>query len=170
MGIITYEFLIGIPPFTSDTAEQVFDNILHQDLEWPEDCTVSGENQKISLTKDDAKDFVERLLQRDPNRRLGMTGGGANDVMAHPFFRGIHWDSLLEQTPVFMPKPDHKEDTFYFDGLNIITRLTSKNVQKITNPWRLIFKHSTRLHPLRLHGGIQNVETFRLSDFVIFPI
>jgi len=35
MGVILYQFLVGIPPFTGDTVEQVFDNIKNRRMEWP---------------------------------------------------------------------------------------------------------------------------------------
>lgn len=28
LGVITYEFLVGIPPFNDDTPEKIFENIL----------------------------------------------------------------------------------------------------------------------------------------------
>ena len=35
LGICLYEFLIGVPPFSDETAELVFENILAGQLEWP---------------------------------------------------------------------------------------------------------------------------------------
>ena len=36
-GVCLYEFMTGIPPFTDETPEKVFDNILNMRMEWPED-------------------------------------------------------------------------------------------------------------------------------------
>jgi len=35
MGVILYEFLVGIPPFNADTREEIFDNIRNLRMEWP---------------------------------------------------------------------------------------------------------------------------------------
>lgn len=31
-----YEFLVGLPPFNADSVEEIFDNIKHLRMEWPE--------------------------------------------------------------------------------------------------------------------------------------
>lgn len=36
LGVITYEFLVGIPPFNDETPEKIFENILTRKIEWPE--------------------------------------------------------------------------------------------------------------------------------------
>ncbi|KAJ2824867.1 rim15, signal transduction response regulator, partial [Coemansia sp. 'formosensis'] len=61
----------------------------------------------------DARDFITRLLCRDPKKRLGYNG--AAEVKAHPIFAGIDWDTLLETQPAFVPQVDDVEDTDYFD-------------------------------------------------------
>ena len=51
-------------------------------------------------------DFLLRLLERSPERRLGADGGG--DVRSHPFIGGtVEWDLLEKQTlvPPFTPDP-----------------------------------------------------------------
>jgi len=35
MGVILYEFLVGIPPFNAETREEIFDNIRGLRMEWP---------------------------------------------------------------------------------------------------------------------------------------
>lgn len=41
----------------------------------------------------EAHDFIEALLNPDPNRRLG--SGGINQVKDHPFFANLNWDTLM---------------------------------------------------------------------------
>ena len=53
LGVITYEFLYGIPPFHDETPEKVFENILSGHVEWHDDY--------IDVS-DAAKDFISRLL------------------------------------------------------------------------------------------------------------
>lgn len=104
LGVITYEFLVGYPPFTDETPEKIFDNILSRRLEWPMDYEIS----------DEAKDFVERLLELDPSKRLGARG--IDEIKNHPFFKGIEWDTLLQQPMEnsFVPKTEDERDTTYY--------------------------------------------------------
>ncbi|KAI7878553.1 hypothetical protein K492DRAFT_149339 [Lichtheimia hyalospora FSU 10163] len=105
LGVICYEFIYGFPPFHAETADKVFENILSRRIEWHEDA--------IDLPAD-TRDFIERLLSVDPEKRLG--SNGAEEVKNHPFFKDIEWDTLLSQSPAFVPNPVNVEDTDYFDA------------------------------------------------------
>ncbi|XP_074642526.1 microtubule-associated serine/threonine-protein kinase 2-like isoform X2 [Tubulanus polymorphus] len=104
MGIILYEFLVGCVPFFGDTPEELFSQVINEEIEWPEEEWVLPE---------DAKDLVTRLLQHNPIDRLGC--GGALEVKLHLFFDGLDWDGLLRQKAEFVPSLDNEEDTSYFD-------------------------------------------------------
>lgn len=43
-----------------------------------------------------ARDLIDRLLQRDPEQRLGAGPLGMRALKAHPWFQAINWDALLE--------------------------------------------------------------------------
>lgn len=104
MGVITYEFLYGIPPFHADTPEKVFERILSGYVEWHEDfIEVSPE----------ARDFMDRLLTLDPLQRLG--ANGADEVKNHPFFGDINWQSVTSSEAAFIPQVTDAESTDYFD-------------------------------------------------------
>ncbi|XWS27521.1 hypothetical protein CRYUN_Cryun26dG0122000 [Craigia yunnanensis] len=46
----------------------------------------------------EAKDLIEKLLVKDPRRRLGCNGG-AQDIKRHPFFDGIKWPLIRHYKP-----------------------------------------------------------------------
>ncbi|GLB33957.1 putative cheY-homologous receiver domain containing protein [Lyophyllum shimeji] len=112
LGVITYEFLYGIPPFHADTPEKVFENILSGHIEWHEDWIDFSE---------EARDFMRSLLTLDPSERLG--ANGADEVKAHPFFDGIEWDKVTTTEAVFIPQVTDPESTDYFDPRGAIPQL-----------------------------------------------
>lgn len=47
-----------------------------------------------------SKDFIMKLLHRDPKKRLGYNKD-ASEIRQHPFFEGINWvDAMNRQLPV----------------------------------------------------------------------
>ncbi|KAK8642446.1 hypothetical protein V6N13_011789 [Hibiscus sabdariffa] len=103
VGIILFELITGIPPFTAEFPEIIFDNILNRKIPWP---SVPSEMSY------EAQDLINRFLIHDPNQRLG--ANGATEVKAHAFFNGVNWDSLALQKAAFVPHPDSADDTSYF--------------------------------------------------------
>jgi len=95
LGVMTFEFLVGIPPFADESAERIFQNILNREMfEWPTEIPVS----------EPAKAFVDKLLELDSNKRMGAKG--SQEVKSHPFFLDITWENVLTQpmTDIFVPK------------------------------------------------------------------
>uniref|UniRef100_A0A670KIF6 non-specific serine/threonine protein kinase n=1 Tax=Podarcis muralis TaxID=64176 RepID=A0A670KIF6_PODMU len=104
MGIILYEFLVGCVPFFGDTPEELFGQVITDDILWPE-----GEEALPA----DAQDLISCLLQTNPLLRLG--AGGAYEVKQHAFFKDLDWNGLLRQKAEFIPHLESEEDTSYFD-------------------------------------------------------
>lgn len=65
---MAYELIIGARPFCAETIEQVINNIINLNIEWPE---VGCQEGKISS---DAKDLICQLLNKDFTKRLGAKG------------------------------------------------------------------------------------------------
>nr|XP_020511489.1 microtubule-associated serine/threonine-protein kinase 3 isoform X2 [Labrus bergylta] len=104
MGIILYEFLVGCVPFFGDTPEELFGQVVSDEIIWPE-----GDD----ALPPEAQDLITRLLRQSPLDRLGT--GGASDVKHHPFFLGLDWNGLLRQKAEFIPQLEAEDDTSYFD-------------------------------------------------------
>ncbi|KAG9338775.1 hypothetical protein JZ751_025211, partial [Albula glossodonta] len=104
MGIILYEFLVGCVPFFGDTPEELFGQVITDDIAWPE-----GDEALPT----DAQSLISALLQTNPLMRLGT--GGAFEVKQHAFFTELDWNSLLRQKAEFVPHLESEEDTSYFD-------------------------------------------------------
>lgn len=61
-----------------------------------------------------AKDFVLKLLEKDPTKRLGYNG--ADEVKQHSFFHSINWDDVLAQKklPPIVPLLTKSTDLRHF--------------------------------------------------------
>ncbi|XP_015340541.1 microtubule-associated serine/threonine-protein kinase 2 isoform X1 [Marmota marmota marmota] len=104
MGIILYEFLVGCVPFFGDTPEELFGQVISDEIVWPE-----GED----ALPPDAQDLTSKLLHQNPLERLGT--GSTYEVKQHPFFTGLDWTGLLRQKAEFIPQLESEDDTSYFD-------------------------------------------------------
>ncbi|KAJ8408356.1 hypothetical protein AAFF_G00257700 [Aldrovandia affinis] len=104
MGVILYEFLLGCVPFFGDTPEELFGQVVSDEIIWPD-----GDDALPA----DAQDLITRLLRQTPLERLGT--GGAPEVKQHPFFVGLDWNGLLRQKAEFVPQLEAEDDTSYFD-------------------------------------------------------
>ncbi|PON98383.1 Calcium dependent protein kinase [Trema orientale] len=84
-GVIIYILLCGVPPFWAETENEIFEEVLHGDLDFSSDPWPS--------VSESAKDLVKRMLIRDPKRRLT-----AHEVLCHPWVQvdGMALDKPLD--------------------------------------------------------------------------
>ncbi|KAF9264227.1 kinase-like protein [Marasmius fiardii PR-910] len=86
LGCILYQMIAGRFAFSGLSEYLTLQKVKRMDYSFPE-----------SFDKQ-AKDLVEHLFVRDPQKRLGAgESGGGNDVSAlrsHPFLAGIDWEDL----------------------------------------------------------------------------
>lgn len=103
LGAIMFECLVGWPPFCSETPQETYRKILNwqESLMFPDDIHLSPESE----------DLIRRLLT-SAEHRLGRVG--ADEIKAHPFFRGVDWNSIREFSAPFIPKLSSITDTSYF--------------------------------------------------------
>uniref|UniRef100_A0A8C2ZUY3 non-specific serine/threonine protein kinase n=1 Tax=Cyclopterus lumpus TaxID=8103 RepID=A0A8C2ZUY3_CYCLU len=104
MGIILYEFLVGCVPFFGDTPEELFGQVISDEINWPD-----GEE----APPPDSQELIALLLRQNPLERMG--AGGAAEVKQHQFFHNLDWNSLLRQKAEFIPQLESEDDTSYFD-------------------------------------------------------
>ncbi|XP_017707387.1 protein kinase C delta type isoform X2 [Rhinopithecus roxellana] len=100
-GVLLYEMLIGQSPFHGDDEDELFESIRVDTPHYPR-----------WITKE-SKDILEKLFEREPTKRLGVTG----NIKIHPFFKTINW-TLLEKRrlePPFRPKVKSPRDYSNFD-------------------------------------------------------
>lgn len=79
-GVLLYELVYGKTPFKGTNRKRTFFNILYKEPE--------------ALCKwDPLQDLIQKLLVKEPGRRLGHSKG-AVELKEHVFFRGVKWDNL----------------------------------------------------------------------------
>ncbi|KAI0939256.1 hypothetical protein AcV5_000725 [Taiwanofungus camphoratus] len=122
LGVITYEFLYGLPPFHAETPEKVFEKILSGHIDWHEDYVEASA---------DALDFMQRLMTVDSLKRLG--ANGAEEVKSHSFFAGIDWDKITTTEAAFIPQVTDPESTDYFDPRGAVLQLFHDGEQSTSN-------------------------------------
>ena len=70
LGVLCYEFLVGKPPFETESNNETYRRITKVDLKFPADMS------------DGAMDLISRLLRHDPNKRLSLI-----EVINHPWVK-----------------------------------------------------------------------------------
>ncbi|KAJ2607525.1 Serine/threonine-protein kinase Sgk2 [Coemansia sp. RSA 1804] len=117
LGAVLYEMLTGLPPFYDQDNNTMYRRILHEPLRFPstlppplrgngaynDGSSSNGGNNSVGKL---AQDFIVRILERDPQKRLGNGVFGTENVKRHVFFHGIDWAKIYRQeyAPPFVPK------------------------------------------------------------------
>ena len=114
LGVIGYEFLLGKRPYMGKCRKEIKDLILAKQ------ARISiNEGQIFNLT-DEAVDFINHLLIRKPELRLGHNS--INDIKEHEWFEGFNWNNLynkLLKAP-FVPNSYDNYDKKYCESIEQI--------------------------------------------------
>jgi serum/glucocorticoid-regulated kinase 2 len=89
--------LFGIPPFYDKNIDNIKNNILNNEVQFPNDINVS----------DNAKDLILKLLNKEYDKRLGFNKG-FDEIKKHEFFKDINFDDLLNKKIKAPYKPNLK--------------------------------------------------------------
>jgi serine/threonine protein kinase len=74
---------------------------------------------KIKKASPEFYSLIRRLLTHDIKKRIGGTDRDAEEIKAHPFFRGLDWLALerKEVTPPYQPNVEDPKDTCNIDRM-----------------------------------------------------
>jgi len=99
MGVIAYECMYGKRPFQGKDRKAIRDDILSKQVQIKQRDLPPGWSKE-------AMDFINKLIQRKPQHRLGQNG--PDEVKLHPWFREYDWNKLYnkEFKSPFIPRPD----------------------------------------------------------------
>ncbi|KAI9011957.1 kinase-like domain-containing protein [Phycomyces nitens] len=119
LGTILFEMLTGVTPFWADTYTVMYNRIMEDPLEFPEDFEPVTAN------------FIIGLLERNPADRLGAGPEGPITIRSHPYFDSLCWsDVFYKRTrPPYVPLVRSETDFSNFDRdfLEMTPRLSPPN-------------------------------------------
>lgn len=120
--------LAGSPPFVADEAGETYARIAAGSFAPPPNFSRP------------ARDLVARLFTVDVSARLGAGPGGAGEVRAHPFFRGVDWHALASRSvaPPIVPIPSDSSTSVYFDDYSALPPLHAG--EALTNADQALFE------------------------------
>ena len=89
-GVILYLFFVGKTPFKGKNDDETLNNIRNVKYSF------EFEKKTINMPKE-AKDLIEKILIKDPTKRIGFGSKDYKEIKEHPFFKGIDFDNLFEE-------------------------------------------------------------------------
>lgn len=141
VGVLAYELLTGASPFTvegeQNSQQEISQRILRTPVPVPH------------TVKSEVRDFILKLLVKDPRKRLGGGVKDAKDIKLHPFFKEIDWDLLAKkQIPApFKPKIRDELDTSNFSDEFTKLPIEISSADKPANG-HLLFKNYSFVSPV----------------------
>ena len=105
-GILLFEMLCGIPPFYVENLDKMYEMIQNSAVKFPKRITLSNE----------AKDIIQKLLEKNPKKRLGAQKG-LEEIKNHPFFAKINFNDVEQKKlkAPFIPEIESDKDVSNFD-------------------------------------------------------
>ncbi|GFQ89047.1 hypothetical protein TNCT_312661, partial [Trichonephila clavata] len=125
LGVLTYVLLSGHSPFGGDTKQETFCNITRGELEFPNDL--------FGHISNSAKDFIQRLLVRDPRERMS-----AEESLSHPWLKGntpptpgIQLTLTPDKSPAEASSPRLLDNTYRKNSSGEVKASPTRNVDRM---------------------------------------
>ena len=118
IGVITYELMMGTRPYLGNNRKEIRDAVIQKQVQvHPTDIPATW--------SPDAGKFINSLLQRKPENRLGTNG--IDDLKQHPWLSDINWEKIRNKQAKAPFLPPSKEN---FDS-KMINKSWADELEKI---------------------------------------
>ena len=104
IGVMFFEMVVGYPPFFSENPSDTCKKI----IKWKENFSIPVDAE----LSPEAENLILKLVAPAENR-LGMRG--VEEIMSHPFFKGVDWNNIRKTKAPFIPEIKNDYDPKYFD-------------------------------------------------------
>ncbi|CAF3165882.1 unnamed protein product [Rotaria sp. Silwood2] len=143
LGVLTFELLTGASPFTVDGDKNTQPEISKRIIK--NQPLIPNHISKV------AKDFILKLLIKNPKRRLGAKG--LEDVKRHPFFgTDMDWDAIAQKRVPAPIKPKIKDEMDTSNFADEFTRLPLTDSPGLAPPTESLFRGYSFISPTVLFG------------------
>ena len=125
IGVIGYEFMTGSRPYCGKNRKEIKEQMLSKA------AVINEENIGQGWSQESA-DFINKLLERKENKRLGYKEG-AKELMKHHWLKYYPWDELKQKTlsAPFIPDPKDNYDKNYCESIDKISEETKCRYEEI---------------------------------------
>ena len=125
LGVIGYEFMKGERPYNGRNRKEIKEQILSVQAEIKKEEIINENWSKESIN------FINRLLMRKPEERLGYKG--IEELKDHPWLRYYPWDSIKDKSlpSPFVPQNKDNFDSKYCKSIEYIGEETRIRYEEI---------------------------------------
>ena len=93
-GVMLYLFYAGQTPFKGKDDNETLDNIRNLKYSWE----IIQDHKKIEINiPKEAKDLIEKILVKDPKKRIGFGSKDYKEIKSHPYFKDINFENLSDE-------------------------------------------------------------------------
>ena len=104
IGVMFFEMVVGYPPFFSENPSDTCKKI----IKWKENFSIPADAE----LSPEAENLILKMVAPAENR-LGVKG--VEEIMRHPFFKGVDWNNIRKTKAPFIPDIKNDYDPKYFD-------------------------------------------------------
>ena len=137
LGIITYELMFNKRPYNGRNRREIKEQIMSHQIQ------IHHKNIPKDWSQESA-DFINKLIIRKPNRRLGYNG--ISDIKEHPWIKYFNWKDLYLQkinAPYLTDFYEKTDNTFFYP--------TDKKGLKTAERYMKIKKSQKYLYEFKLY-------------------
>ena len=122
IGVIGFEFMLGVRPYLGRSRQEIKEVVFNfQAKIYDEDIPENWSKESV--------DFINKLLLRKPNKRLGYKNG-INELKKHIWFKDIDWEKL-EKKEIEAPfLPDKNSENFDKEYCEEIDNVSEETIER----------------------------------------